>query len=121
MHSLQPTLAEIVKREEDLVARIADLASRLRDVREKALSQTRGSGIGKRGESMQAALSGMERHRGALRSKMYAVQQEMLRDVVTNSDVVCVFCCFPLVISVCSLKLFGRRSARHVSRLRVWR
>lgn len=84
-HPLHPNVAQIVKREEELCARIKDLQTRLADLRKSSSTNAR---LSKRADNMQVALIQMEREHGALRSRIYAMQQEMLRDVVGDADVV---------------------------------
>ncbi|RDB23511.1 Regulator of nonsense transcripts 1 [Hypsizygus marmoreus] len=90
VHPLSPLLVKLVKSEEELVARIADLQSRLRDVREKV---ARGNAsLSSRADKMQKALFAMGSEHGTLKSRKYALQQEMLRDVVADADVICTTC-----------------------------
>lgn len=85
-HPLQHRLLELVKQEEALGARIADLEIRLREVHAKEL-EGNAKAISK-GERMQKALLAMQREHSTLKSRKYAIQQEMLRDVISEADVV---------------------------------
>lgn len=86
-HPLQPTLARLVKREEELSARMIALESRLGEVRRKELNDTKG--LTKRGDNMQLSLLSMQNQQHALKSRLYAMQQQMLRNVISDADVVC--------------------------------
>ena len=86
-HPLQPTLARLVKREEDLSARMMDLESKLEEVRRRELNGI--EGLTKRGDNMQLSLLKMQNEQHALKSRIYAMQQQMLRNIVSDADVVC--------------------------------
>jgi hypothetical protein len=83
-HPLQPSMGNTVKREEELTERIKDLEQRLGLIQNNTTAS-----LIKRAANMQVALVQMEREHGALKSRIYAMKQEMLRDVVTDADVVC--------------------------------
>jgi hypothetical protein len=86
-HPLQPTLARLVKREEELSSRMMDLESQLVQVRRQELNGTKG--LGKRGDNMQLSLLNMQNEQNVLKSRIYAMQQQMLRNVISEADVVC--------------------------------
>ena len=86
-HFLGPVLARLVKREEQLSARMKDLESRLEEVRFTELNCTKGID-NKRGDNMQLSLLTMQNEQHALKSRIYAIQQRMLRDVISDADVV---------------------------------
>jgi AAA domain len=86
-HSLQPSLARLVKREEELSARMVDLEARLGGVRRKELDGAKG--LTKRGDNMQLSLLNMQNEQHALKSRIYAMQQQMLRNVISDADAVC--------------------------------
>lgn len=86
IHPLQPTLLKLIKREEELSTRLVDLETRLKNVRDTESSGN--ARIGVRGDRMQKALLAMQGEHGALKSRKYAMQQEMLRDVISDADVV---------------------------------
>jgi regulator of nonsense transcripts 1 len=86
-HPLQPTLARLVKREEELSSRMMDLESQLVQVRRHELNGTKG--LGKRGDNMQLSLLNMQNEQNVLKSRIYAMQQQMLRNVISEADVVC--------------------------------
>jgi hypothetical protein len=86
-HALHPTLAALTKQGKELDVRMADLSTRLDEVRKKEFSGG-GEGMRKKGDNMQSALMEMGRQQRQLNARMYAIQQEMLRDVVSKADVV---------------------------------
>jgi bifunctional ADP-heptose synthase (sugar kinase/adenylyltransferase) len=86
-HPLQPALARLVKREEGLSARMMGLESQLVEVRRRELSGTKG--LSKRGDNMQLSLLNMQNEQNVLKSRIYAMQQQMLRNVISEADVVC--------------------------------
>ena len=105
--------------------RMTDLSVRLCDVRKKEFNGG-GEALRKRRDNMQVALSGMDRQQRQLRARMYAVQQEMLRDVVSKADVVRprflqFLWIFNFLISAHSLKVFVCRFVQRALRRRVWR
>lgn len=114
-HPLQPTLARLIKRKEELSARMMDLESRLSEVRRKEFDGTKG--LTKRSENMQRLILNMQNGQQALKSKIYAMQQQMLRDVILDADVV-----GKSHNSTCeniSIKDHFYRFARHASHLRA--
>ncbi|TFK37679.1 P-loop containing nucleoside triphosphate hydrolase protein [Crucibulum laeve] len=86
-HSLQPTLEGIVKDEADLSIKMHDLQRRIVDAEKKG-----GSKLEQRKQNMKRALITMERQHSVIRRKMYAIKQQMLRDVVEDADVICTTC-----------------------------
>lgn len=90
IHPLQPSLVRLVKREEELSARMIDLKSRLGEVRRKEFNGTKG--LTKRGDNMQLSLLIVQNEQHALKSRIYAMQQQMLRDVISDADVICTTC-----------------------------
>lgn len=83
---LQPLLLDLTKEEEGLGKRIADLEIRLRGVCDKASSGDAGA-IAK-AERMRKALLAMQGAHAGMRSRKYAMQQQMLREVIADADVV---------------------------------
>lgn len=86
IHPLQPRLLDLAKQEEELAKRIADLEIRLRDICDKESSGD-AKAIAKAGR-MQKALLAMQGEHAGMRSRKYAMQQQMLREVISDADVV---------------------------------
>lgn len=85
-HPLQPKVVHALEKGEDLRTRITDLQERLADTRTKMANNPR---LTERANNMQVALIQLERDEEALKSRMYAMKQEMLGDVIGDADVVC--------------------------------
>jgi AAA domain len=113
-HPLQPNLARLVKREEELSTRMMDLEARLEDVRRKELNGTKG--LTKRGDNMQLTLLSMQNEQHALKSRIYAMQQQILRNVISDADVVCEVMTHWRATFHCQIFC---RFVRHVSHLHV--
>lgn len=115
IHPLQPSLVRLVKREEELSARMIDLKSRLGEVRRKEFNGTKG--LTKRGDNMQLSLLIVQNEQHALKSRIYAMQQQMLRDVISDADVVCEGSGALEVNLTCQALFY--RFAQHALRLRA--
>ena len=85
-HSLQPALVRLVKREAELSARMNCLESRLGEIRRRELNCTKC--INKQADNLQLSLLTMQNEQNALKSRIYAMQQQMLRNIVSDADVV---------------------------------
>lgn len=86
MHPLQSTVLELTKKEEDLSANILDLKTRLKEISRMTLSGD--MRLVGREKNMKKGLQKLGYERSVLKSKLYAMQQEMLRDVLADADVV---------------------------------
>ncbi|KII90282.1 hypothetical protein PLICRDRAFT_40479 [Plicaturopsis crispa FD-325 SS-3] len=84
-HALAPEVEKLAAEEEKLGKKLEDLAARMSAAAGKP-------GLGARLERMQGAHTGLERQVQKVRSKMYAMRQQMLRDVVASADVICTTC-----------------------------
>ncbi|GLB44126.1 putative P-loop containing nucleoside triphosphate hydrolase protein [Lyophyllum shimeji] len=87
-HHLSPSLLGLIKGEDQLAAKVDDLRSRLGEV----TKQKRSTRAQQKAENMTRALLAMEANHAQLRSRKYAMRQEMLRDVVSAADVICTTC-----------------------------
>ena len=86
IHPLQPRLLDLAKEEEGLGRRIAGLKIDLRDVCDKESSGD-ATAIAK-AERMRKALLAVQGEHAGVRSRKYAMQQQMLREVISDADVV---------------------------------
>lgn len=81
IHQLKPALDKLVGELDKLEAFITDL--------QRKLEATKASGRNEqRAKSMQRDLLAKENWQGRLKSKTYAMRQHMLRDVISQADVV---------------------------------
>ncbi|KAF8064109.1 P-loop containing nucleoside triphosphate hydrolase protein [Lyophyllum atratum] len=86
-HPLAPALLRLIKEEEQLNVKLDDLKSRLLDVAKQKTIRMQ-----QKAANMTRALLAMEASLGTLRSRKYAMRQEMLRDVISAADVICTTC-----------------------------
>lgn len=89
-HPLKPALDGLVKHEEEVRERIRAITKKLAEVRKpkigaSANAQERARQIV---ANMEADLSLRQRMQSSLKARMYALQMEMLRDVISKADVV---------------------------------
>jgi hypothetical protein len=82
-HPLKPELDQLTKKEEALQRRSTHLRKKLDELRRSESGRH-----GERQEKVHAALISVEKQEGALRSRIYAIRQKMLRHVVNDADVV---------------------------------
>ncbi|KAJ6491433.1 P-loop containing nucleoside triphosphate hydrolase protein [Mycena vitilis] len=88
-HPSKPALNALIKEEEGLAKRMRELADKLAaKKKEKAVSDRALKMIA----NMEADLARRERMQSALKARRYALQMEMLRDVVEQADVICTTC-----------------------------
>ncbi|KAJ7442181.1 P-loop containing nucleoside triphosphate hydrolase protein [Mycena galericulata] len=93
-HALQPAMAALVKQEEEVQQRIRDIMKKLGDVRESkvgasAHAQERARQII---ANMEADLALRQRMQNSIKARIYALGMEMLRDVISEADVICTTC-----------------------------
>ncbi|KAH0579749.1 hypothetical protein H2248_002586 [Termitomyces sp. 'cryptogamus'] len=86
-HPSTPLLQRVVKDIDDLTRRIDDLKERL-----DATIQQTGRRAQQKAENMTRGLLALTANLQALKSKKYALSQEMLRDVLSDADVICTTC-----------------------------
>jgi hypothetical protein len=82
-HALKPELDKLAKKEEGLQKRVDSLRKKLEESR-RCHGESASSG-----ERLQMMSITAEREHVAVKARMYAVHQQMLRDVVAKADVVC--------------------------------
>ncbi|KAF9460474.1 P-loop containing nucleoside triphosphate hydrolase protein [Collybia nuda] len=88
VHPLHASVNKLSRREEELYGRIKDLETKLTKMR-NTKNEVR---LSKRVDNMHLGLLQMEREHRAFRSRIYAMKQEMLRDVIADADVICTTC-----------------------------
>ncbi|KAF5376100.1 hypothetical protein D9615_007758 [Tricholomella constricta] len=88
IHHLAPILLNVINDEKKVIYQLDDLKSRLAVV-EKQKTSIR---VQQKAAKMTRALLAMEASLGALKSRKYAMRQEMLRDVLSAADVICTTC-----------------------------
>ncbi|KAG6902936.1 hypothetical protein C0995_009328 [Termitomyces sp. Mi166 len=86
-HPSAPRLQSIVKDIDDLTRKIDDLKKRLRDTLRQTSFRAR-----QKAENMTRGLLALGANLQALKSKKYALSQQMLRDVLSDADVICTTC-----------------------------
>jgi hypothetical protein len=101
-HPLRPELDELVKKEEVLRKRASNLRTKFNDLSDDD-THTKMDRIRK----AHHTLVGIQKQQGALGSKIYAIRQKMLRQIVHEADVV-----RPLESCVGRTSGTGRRSAQ---------
>jgi hypothetical protein len=90
-HPLHPTLVKCVSEEEKLSSRIQELEKKLKVMRKKMYEAVNPSGSMIETErNMTRGHKSMEIQRKNLSQKIYAIQQQMLREIVEAADVVSV-------------------------------
>ncbi|KAI6015691.1 hypothetical protein EDC04DRAFT_2903551 [Pisolithus marmoratus] len=82
-HPLKPKVDKLAEEETSLEKRRAQLEKKIKDVQKEGRA-----GSSDRLERMTSALSMLERQSMSIRSKLFAMHQEMLRDVTSAADVV---------------------------------
>ncbi|KAJ7147397.1 P-loop containing nucleoside triphosphate hydrolase protein [Mycena filopes] len=100
LHPLAPSLEALTKDLEPLTRRIRDIQTKLNEIADdRKKGRERGGSSAKAMErrrlmvaSMEADLALRERMRSSLKARMYAMEMEMLRDVVSQADVICTTC-----------------------------
>lgn len=89
IHPLRPTLDKVIRQEDEVSARIHELIKRRDEITAK---WTAGGCSSDRLRTMKDNISSdivaKGKTLGALRGRKYALQQEMLRDVIAKADVV---------------------------------
>ncbi|KAG5650472.1 hypothetical protein H0H81_012135, partial [Sphagnurus paluster] len=85
IHPLASELIRLVQEEEKLAHKLDDLSKRLSDVQRQAKTSTR---MQTKAANMTRAVLALEANQSSLRSKKYGMRQEMLRDVLSEADVV---------------------------------
>lgn len=96
-HALRPEFELLIQEGEQLRKKFGALRKKIQELREKADSGDEGGAAAARARAMleraesEAESEGilLERQQNILRSKLYALRQEMLHDIVAQADVVC--------------------------------
>ncbi|KAF5326605.1 hypothetical protein D9611_000880 [Ephemerocybe angulata] len=91
-HPRAPELKTLQEEEAETSEQVADLHGKIREVEKKMEAEGGGKRLGARLRNMKAGLVKLSRQLGGLKGKIYALQQEMLRDVIGQSDVICTTC-----------------------------
>ncbi|KAJ7691122.1 P-loop containing nucleoside triphosphate hydrolase protein [Mycena rosella] len=93
-HPLKPALDALAKQDEEVAQRIRAISQKLTDIKTakppmtaKAQERTRQIVT-----NMEADLALRTRMQSSLKARMYALEMEMLRDVVAKADVICTTC-----------------------------
>lgn len=86
-HPLKPKVDKLAEEETSIEKRRAQLEKKIKDVQREGRE-----GSSDRLERMISALTMLERQTMSIRSKLYAMHQEMLRDVTSAADVICTTC-----------------------------
>lgn len=90
-HPLHPTLATLVEDSANIVVKIDDLWKRSKALWLKIKEMEKpGKSMLTRAHNMKQALVALQLRQKMLKSKIYAMQQQMLQDVVADADVVSV-------------------------------
>ncbi|KAJ7041270.1 P-loop containing nucleoside triphosphate hydrolase protein [Mycena alexandri] len=100
LHPLAPSLETLNKELEPLSRRIRDIQTKLQEmVEDRRKGREKGGTSAKAVErrrlmvaSMEADLALRQRMRSSLKARIYAMEMEMLRDVVSEADVICTTC-----------------------------
>lgn len=88
-HPLHPPLVRAVGDEEKLARQILELEKKRKELSKKLWEAANPSkSMTEREENMRKGLMAMQNQRKNLQQKIYAVQQQMLREVVYAADVV---------------------------------
>lgn len=89
IHPLHPRLVRAVSEEEKLSRQILDLEKARKELNKKLWGAMNPSkSLVEREDNMRKGLLAMQNQRKNLQQKIYAIQQEMLRDTVEAADVV---------------------------------
>jgi len=97
-HPLRPEVDQLAKKEEGLQRRANNLRKKLDELR-----KTDGDEARDRLVKIQMTLTSLEKQQEALRSRIYAIRQKMLKAVVDDADVVGDF-----IVSLNGVELFSR-------------
>jgi superfamily I DNA and/or RNA helicase len=95
-HRLKPSMDALVKEEERIANRIREILKKMDPVRERLkLAKTPNAQETARKimSNMEADLALRQRMQNSVKARIYALQMEMLRDVVAKADVVRFFLC----------------------------
>ncbi|KAJ7073280.1 P-loop containing nucleoside triphosphate hydrolase protein [Mycena belliarum] len=93
-HPLKPSLDSLAKQEKDVSQRIREIRQMLADM-SKAKPPASLKGLERQRQivaNMEADLAIRQRTQNALKARMYAMEMEMLRDVVSQADAICTTC-----------------------------
>ncbi|KAH7882136.1 P-loop containing nucleoside triphosphate hydrolase protein [Phlebopus sp. FC_14] len=86
-HPLKPKVEKLLEEQKDIEARRTDLVKNI-----ATSEKSTGDRFRERLERMRNALIMVERKSMAVKSKLYAMHQEMLRDISSAADVICTTC-----------------------------
>ncbi|KAF8216269.1 P-loop containing nucleoside triphosphate hydrolase protein [Mycena galopus ATCC 62051] len=94
-HPLKPQMDTLVKEEEGIALRIRELSKKIDEARErlKTARTPNAQGVAQQiMTNMEADLALRQRMQNSLKARIYALQMEMLRDVIAKADVICTTC-----------------------------
>lgn len=113
-HALRPEFERLTQEGEQLRKKYGALRKKIKELREEADSEDEDGAAAARARAMieRAESEGilLERQQNILRSKLYALRQEMLHDIVAQADVVCL----TSIPSFFKTPDIGYRYVRHV-------
>ncbi|KAK7031328.1 P-loop containing nucleoside triphosphate hydrolase protein, partial [Favolaschia claudopus] len=95
LHPLKPTLDKLIKDADRVMTRVTEIEKKINDMRDRpTLAQT--SNMRDRAlqilANMQADLVLQQRRQHSLKTRLYALQMEILRDIIAKADVICTTC-----------------------------
>ncbi|KAF8154087.1 P-loop containing nucleoside triphosphate hydrolase protein [Crassisporium funariophilum] len=92
-HTLHPQLVKLVKEETLLSPQIHELEKKHLELERKLLESSKPKkSMVERARNMKASHEAMQHRHINLKKKIYAIQQQMLREVIAEADVICTTC-----------------------------
>ncbi|KAJ7468512.1 P-loop containing nucleoside triphosphate hydrolase protein [Mycena latifolia] len=94
-HPLKPALDALAKQEKEVSQRIRELSQKVAELRKPKVRTTSANAQERARQiiaNMEADLAVRQRMQSSLKARMYALEMEMLRDVVAKADVICTTC-----------------------------
>ncbi|KAJ6570724.1 P-loop containing nucleoside triphosphate hydrolase protein [Mycena sp. CBHHK59/15] len=96
LHPLKPSVDSLAKQEDEVTQRILALSKKLDEIRPKAAGVDVTAKAQERARqimgNMETDMAARRRIQSSLKARIYALQMEMLRDVVAKADVICTTC-----------------------------
>ncbi|KAG9311016.1 P-loop containing nucleoside triphosphate hydrolase protein [Chiua virens] len=86
-HPLKPKVDVLLEKKKVAEKKISELTKKIEVVQRAPTTRTAG-----RVDQMRSALLAQERQSMAIAAKLYAIHQEMLRDITADADVICTTC-----------------------------
>ncbi|KIJ60439.1 hypothetical protein HYDPIDRAFT_98653 [Hydnomerulius pinastri MD-312] len=86
-HPLKGKVDKLLEEQKDLEARLADLTKKIEVAQKKQDARSAG-----RLSNMRTAFLMTERKTMSVRAKLYAIHQQMMRDITSEADVICTTC-----------------------------